>query len=293
MLRCLLLRSILIYNANGSHLYHPDRTVDLRHLNFIAAPLVLVTIGGFPLPAAAFHPFVTDDTGTQGLAGNQLELAVGRERTSVPGSDDDSRSLPIVYARGLGETLDVYAGTQYDWIRAGSASGGARGVDTASVGLKWRVHEDQTQGISLAVKPEMRLPVASGRADTGFGNRAPSGSLTFIVTQELAFGALHFNVGASAERYRDPAANPNTITTQVSLAPVWHPGPRWKVGLDLGAAFERAGRATVRTDFVGLGAVFSHGVNLDFTLGVFRSTYRAEPSTTTRTATAGISWRFQ
>ncbi len=248
---------------------------------------------GFSIDASAFQPFFTDDTGTQGGGGNQLELSFGRERTATPGGGEGARSLPIAYARGLSETIDIHAGTQYDWIRARIADGDARGLDTVSIGLKWRAFEYHARGISFALKPEVRLALASERPGTGFGAQAPSGSLALMVTQELPFGAVHFNIGVAAERYRDPAANPNTITTEASLAPVWNLNPRWKLGLDLGAAVARTAGVTVRTDFVGIGLVYSHDADLDVSVGFFHGADQAEPRTTTRTTSAGLTWRFQ
>lgn len=133
------------------------------------------------------------------------------------------RVLQVVYTRGLGHTLDLSVGARYDWTRAPSINGGA-----ASIGLKWRTYEDKARGISWAVKPEVRLPVATEHLGARVGDQASSGGVTIIVTPELSFGALHFNVGASAERYRDPAANPTTIIAQVSVAPVWNIGRSWR-----------------------------------------------------------------
>src|SRR5262245_42786547 len=66
-----------------------------------------------PCLAAAYQPLVTDDTGTQGDGGNQLELTYTRFTDKEPGAKAVLETLPLIYTRGVGDALEVYAGAAY------------------------------------------------------------------------------------------------------------------------------------------------------------------------------------
>jgi hypothetical protein len=258
-----------------------------------AAQVVLLTLAGFSAPAPAFQPLITDDTGTQGSGGKQLEFALYEERARVPGNIERLRTLPIVYTRGLSETLDVFAGYSYARIRSSTPGGDASGGGNPSIGAKWRFYENEQSKTSLAVKPEVLVPVSAGREAAGLGEGRTSGNLTLVFTQEVPFGAIHINAGVGRGRYRDSSNNPDTSTTRASIAPVWDVTDQWKLALDLGMESARAAGVRVRSNFVELGAIYSPGEDLDFALGILRSSDNDSPGATTHTATAGITWRFR
>ena len=78
----------------------------MKSVKRVAAQVVVLTLAGFSGPAPAVQPLVTDDTGTQSSGGNQLEFALNEVRASVNGGIERLRTLPIVYTRGLTETLE-------------------------------------------------------------------------------------------------------------------------------------------------------------------------------------------
>lgn len=84
-----------------------------RRLFTKVAPIV---VGGFSLQALAFQPLITDDTGTQGAGGNQLEFYFNEDRATAAGDTVRVQTLPLVYTHGLTETIDVYAGIVYSRI---------------------------------------------------------------------------------------------------------------------------------------------------------------------------------
>lgn len=258
-----------------------------------AAQVALLTFGGFSAPVSAFQPLITDDTGTQGSGGNQLEFSLNEDRAKAAGNIERLRSLPIVYTRGLTETLDVFAGFSYARIRSSTPGGDASGAGNPSFGAKWRFYENEQSKTSFAVKPEVLFPVSTDRESAGLGTGRTSGNLTLILTQEVPFGAIHVNAGVGRDRYRDTSSNPATTTTRASIAPVWDFTEHWKLALDLGTESSRAAGARVRSNFVELGAIYSPGKDLDFALGIQRSSDNDSPRTTTHTATAGITWRFR
>lgn len=259
----------------------------------LAAQVALVTLAGLSLPVSAFQPLITDDTGTQGSGGNQLEFSLNEDRAKLAGNIERLRTMPIVYTRGLTEALDVFAGLNYARIRTSISVGDASGGGNPSFGAKWRFYQNEQSNTSFALKPELRLPVSAGREGAGLGTGRTSGNLTFILTQDVPFGAVHINAGVGRERYRDPLSYPDTATTRASIAPVWDVSDQWKLAVDLGTQSARAAGVKVRSNFAELGAIYSPSIDLDFALGIVRTSDNDSPRTTTHTATAGLTWRFR
>ncbi len=255
--------------------------------------LALMALAGFSVPASAYQPLITDDTGTLGSGGNQLEFAFIAENAETAGNVERLRALPVVYSRGVTETLDVFAGLVYQRIRSDIPRSDVNGDSDPIFGIKWRFYEDERTKTSFAVKPGIILPVSAGSDHAALGNGKISGNLTFILTHEAPFGPIHFNAGVLRNRYRDALTNPDETTTRVSIAPVWDLTERWKLAFDLGTESVRAAGARVRTHFAELGAIYSPSKDLDLALGIARWSDNDSPSTTRDTATAGLTWRFR
>ena len=101
---------------------HPSFVKPPQHF---ANPAVFLVLAGLSLSASAFQPLITDDTGTQGADGNQLEFSFNEDRSRMDGNTDRSRAFPVVYTRGLADSFDVFAGFSYIRIRSGTAGGDA------------------------------------------------------------------------------------------------------------------------------------------------------------------------
>ncbi|MBI4290856.1 MAG: transporter [Betaproteobacteria bacterium] len=202
------------------------------------------------------------------------------------------RTLPIVYTRGLTETLDVFAGLSHARARS-STGGGASGAGNPSFGIKWRFYENEETKTSFALKPEVLFPVSAGFERAGLGKGRTSGGVALILTQEVPFGALHVNVGVGHDGYREASNNPDTTTARASFAPVWDLSAQWKLAFDVGTESAHAAGAKVRANFIELGAIYSPSKDLDFALGILRSSDSDNPRATKHTATTGITWRFQ
>jgi hypothetical protein len=285
---------IAIINIKGFRYWHSSyENKFMTYIKYHSAPKILLPFLGLALPALAFQPLITDDTGTQGQGGNQLEISFSQDRANKAGETVRTQSWPVVYTRGLSETLDVFAGFSYARIRSGATGSEAGGGGNPSFGAKWRFYENEESKTSFALKPEIMYPVSAGRESAGLGRGKTSANLSLIVTQELAFGAIHLNLGAGRNRYRDILNNPDSTTTRASIAPVWDVAEQWKLALDLGTESARAGGIRTRTNFSELGAIYSPGKDLDFALGIVRSSGNDDPRTTTHSASAGLTWRFQ
>lgn len=167
-----------------------------------------------PSGALAYHPLATDDTGTQGLAGNQLELGYYYAHSKVAGVADIGREIPLTFTRGLSDGLDVFAGIAR--VTSPTAGWGNPGV-----GLKWRFFENEASKFSLALKPEVRLPVSTTKEAAGLGNGKTSYGLTLIATRETGFGELHFNLAAERDNFDAAAITDQKSRYRLSLAPVW------------------------------------------------------------------------
>lgn len=70
----------------------------------ILSRLLLTAITGLSAQAFAFQPLITDDTGTQGAGGNQLEFSYGHDKTKTAGESERVHSVPVTYTRGLTDT---------------------------------------------------------------------------------------------------------------------------------------------------------------------------------------------
>jgi hypothetical protein len=239
--------------------------------------------------AWALQPLITDDTGTQGAAGHQLELAWSRDRLHAGPARDSARTWTPTYTYGATDTLDLFASLGH--TRLQGDSGSARGWGNAVLGAKWRLWAHETAGTSLALKPELVLPVSAQREAQGLGTARLSGQATAILSQELPFGALHANLMLGRERHRDPDAAQATLT-RASLAPVWNLGAQWKLVADLGVEQRRERGSNTRTRFAELGAIYSPHERLDWAVGMVRARADDPQRSTATTLTAGLTWRF-
>lgn len=244
-------------------------------------------------PAAlAFQPLVTDDTGTQGAGGNQIEAAYTRDHATTTGASATTRTVPLVYTRGLTDSLDVFVQANHVALRSDPPPSDDSGAGNASIGFKWRFFENEASKTGGAFKTEILLPVSSGSEAVGLGNGRTSYALTGILTQETGFGAIHANLVGSRDNFDDPTI-PGVRTVRFSVAPVWDVSETWKLALDLGAESARAGGVTTRSSFAQIGAIWSPNKDLDFALGFIRARDDATPRTTTDTVTLGVTWRFR
>ena len=83
----------------------------------LSSAALFAAFAAFSTSSSALQPLITDDTGTQGEGGNQLEVSYGRDRIRAGGETARVHSVPVVYTYGLTETVDVYAGIAYQRIR--------------------------------------------------------------------------------------------------------------------------------------------------------------------------------
>ena len=278
--------------------------------------------------AYALQPLNTDDTGTQGAGGNQLELSVDSMRVRESGTDarrgrDRNTETVVTYTRGLTETLDLSFGAPYLRNRPGlkddmgNHDKNTSGRGNASISAKWRFFDNEASGTSLAIAPEILIPVSKSRQEDGLGAGRVSGGLSLLLSQDAPFGAVHVNLGVGKERMRklsdiDGAGTSQSATsartTGISVAPVWEVSETFQLAADVGLEWEKSSKVkifaadgslvdetrsdTTRSRFAGLGAIWTPHKDVDLAFGYYRTKNNAKPKETEDSLRAGVTFRF-
>jgi len=239
--------------------------------------------------AWAAHPFLTDDTGTQGAGNWQLELQAeriqfGRTVDAGAGPVEQTRRITVftpVLTYGLLENLDIALGLNH--VRQRVTENGIETEDTSGMAdstleLKWRFYEED--GFSLALKPGLLLP--TGDENSGLGTGKPSWGINFIGTYEAKAWTFSGNVAYSHVRYKLPQ------DADENRADLWRisGGLAYSVRDDLRLVGEVGVRANAsRNDphlpgntgqFAMLGAIYSPTGKIDLDLGFRKSLNHAE-----------------
>ncbi|MBI5622292.1 MAG: transporter [Elusimicrobia bacterium] len=161
--------------------------------------LLMVLAGSAAAPRAwPAHPLVTDDTGTQGRRGLQLEL-VGEN--SVDWGDEDgvqvheeATAAAATVSFGVADSVDAVMSVPLLWLgrrEDGVRVSQAKGLSDLALEMKWRFYEKK--GLSLALKPGLTLP--TGSRTQGLGAGLPTYRAFAIASGEAGPLALHLNAG--------------------------------------------------------------------------------------------------
>lgn len=245
-------------------------------------PIPAVTLLLVAIPAAAFHPLVTDDTGTQGKGRSQVELAfeIGRDGCDEGEHRRDAGAATIAF--GAVDALDLQASVPYERAVLSAADGSTRaaGMGDASLELKWRFFE--RGGLSLAWKPGVTAP--TGDAEAGLGSGRVTARSGLLATLRRGRFAGHANAGY--------AYNPNHDGERLHLwrfsaAAEAQLRERWKLVADAGISRDVGTGAD--PVFVMAGLVFSPAPWLDLDAGLKRGVIGAEERVT---ALFGTTLRF-
>ena len=237
----------------------------------------------------AAHPFLTDDTGTQGARNWQLELQAERGTLNSTadvgaGPVEQQRRVNLftpVLTYGVLENLDVALSLNHVRQRvteSGMVTEDDSGMADSTLELKWRFYE--ADGLSLALKPGLLLP--TGDENGGLGTGKPSWGINFIATYEAKPWIFSGNVAYNHVRYKLPqdAADNRDDIWRISG------GLAYSVTDDL----RLVGEAGVRTNssrndtylpgsngqFAMLGAIYSPTDKIDLDVGFRKSLNNAE-----------------
>lgn len=236
-------------------------------------------------PAFAAIPLVTDDTGTQGAGGNQIEVAFTREKAE---NNDRVREIALVYTRGLNETLDLFI--EQGRQTASPAGGNSTSDYTNTIfGAKWRAWENERK-TSFGVKVSAALPVSEARENAGFGTGKTSYDATLILAQEMEWGTVNANLGAGREKFRNTAND--TDTTHFSVAPVFNLNEQIKFAIDLGIDRSSTDVNAGTTRYAEVGVIYAPSETIELGLGYLRTSDK-DSKDVTKTLTGGLTWRFK
>lgn len=186
-----------------------------------ACLLLTVMLGAAASPARAFHPLFTDDTGTQGRGGRQVEVTGEYGR----GEEHHAGAGAVVLSYGLSKTLDAAVGLPLQYARPHGPEAGrpVAGLSDASLELKWRAAEGANW--SLGLKPGLTL--TTGDEERGFGAGrstyrlaalagAGAGPAQFLAN--LAFSRNDNVLGERSELWHASAAAVYAVNGRLRLA---------------------------------------------------------------------------
>ena len=147
--------------------------------------------GGWTACASAGPPFLTGDPDT--VDAGHWEMSVGwRTERSEGVRVDAAPAVEVNY--GVADGLEL--SLEGAWLRASEGGGPkVRGTDNPIVGLKWRVLEQEKDGVSFAIKPEWEFRNSSS-ARKGLAEGHDTGLVDFRV--QKGFG--HTLLGAAVAR---------------------------------------------------------------------------------------------
>ena len=276
------------------------------HRQAAAKVLRLLLTSSFLLPPSAVgwaaHPFITDDTGTQGAGKWQLELLAERNRhdstaPTAAGPVQQERRFSIltpVLTAGVRDNVDLALGLSRLRQRVtenGVVTEDVRGASDTSVDLKWRFHD--AGGTSLALKPSLLLP--TGDEARGLGTGRTSYGLVAIATREAEPWTFSANLAYARLRYKRPqdAAGSHGDLWRLSGGASYAVREGMKLVGELGARTNEArddpflpGR---NGHYAMLGLIYSPAKQLDLDVGFRKSVNHAELD---RAFLAGATFRW-
>lgn len=204
-------------------------------------------------PLQAAHPLITEDTGTQGSGGWQLEVFGEDGKARGTGARLERQDAALSY--GIAETADVQLGLP--WNR----HAGGRGSGDVSLDLKWRF---LVRGpLSLGLKPGITLPTGDEGKGLGAG-RVGWGSL-LILSYDLESWAIHAHAGY--KRNRNSLGERESLE-HLSGAITAQAAPSVKVVVDFSSTTSADRSESGPDRYLVFGAIWSVHKDLDLDFGL-------------------------
>jgi hypothetical protein len=205
------------------------------------------------------HPLITEDTGTQGAGGWQLEVNGERTRDRSDGVFTRGFQAAGTLSYGIVDRADLQLTLPY--VRQKAEGERVSGKLDFAVDLKWRFYENGP--LSLGLKPGLTFP--GGRDEEGLGTgRSTWGSLA-ILSYDRERWAFHSHIGY---RHNRNNADQRTSLRHISASLWIKPSERLKLVSDYSVdtnpdrSSDRLVRQTV------LGFIYSVVPTFDLDLGV-------------------------
>jgi long-subunit fatty acid transport protein len=230
--------------------------------------------------ARAEHPFITDDTGTQGKGNWQLELQGDflRDKSTAGGVEQKSKgdTYTSVLSYGILDNLDVQVGVPFVSFRTsqnGVTVADESGVSDMTLELKWRFYEEG--GLSLGLKPGLTLP--TGDENKGLGTGKTSWGVTLLATYEAEPWTFLANVAYAHVRFKDAqtAADSRSDQWRVSGGASYELTGEWRLVGELGLRSNQSRNDPFLPDrmsqFGMLGVIYSPTKKVDLDIGYRKS----------------------
>jgi len=229
----------------------------------------------FASGAFGAHPLNTEDTGTQGKGGWQLELNGEWNRDKVDDETVKGAQAAAVLSHGVAETVDLQFGVP--WQDTGSDRGGGDLV----AALKWRFWE---QGpMSAGLRAGVTAP--TGDEDRALGNGKPTWAVLLIGQYEgerwifLAHGGYRRNHNTVGDR---------ESIGEISGAVLYKASAQLKLLVDGNRTTNPDPESGQKIRQMVVGAIYSPSKDLDLDVG-FR---RGNDAAIDRALMAGITLRW-
>jgi len=233
----------------------------------------------------AEHPFITDDTDTQGKGNWQLELQGDflRDKRTAGGVERKDRlnAYTVVLAYGILKNVDVQVGTTFLNRREttnGATTFDESGISDSTIEVKWRFYDKDD--FSLALKPEIVLP--TGNENKGLGTGKTSWGIALLAEYEAEPWTFLANVAYNHVRFKLPqdAADGRSDLWRVSAGASYEITGRWKLVGEAGLRSNESSNDAFLPDstsqFAMLGVVYSPTSKMDLDVGFRKNFNRAE-----------------
>jgi hypothetical protein len=235
------------------------------------------------------HPLITDDTGTQGKGRFQIEVngQYDSDRETVNGASLESTGSQIAttLSYGIIENADLVLSLPYQWGKVkedGVTLYDEKGISDTTVEVKWRFYEKD--GLSLALKPGVRIPTGNDEKGLGAGR---TGYHAFLIgSKEAAPWAFHVNAGYIGNENK---ADEEKNLWQASLAATYEIIKNLKVVGNIGIERNRDKTADKDPAFLIGGVIYSISESFDIDFGV---KYGLTAPETDWSIMAGTAFRF-
>jgi len=259
---------------------HDPRTIDCvttlrpdplicRSSMACVATIALLALSG---EARGAHPYITDDTNTQGTGHFELQLGAQYTRSTDSGLTTADFAFQPQLTSGLLDPLDLIIRPGYSvLVYSGASSGRAAGFGDTDIALKWRFWENAAW--SVAVVAGSGVP--SGNGDRGLGSTRSTPHVTLI--GGYASPEVQAWANASVARTGD-ASNERSTVAHVSANVQALIREGLQVGFDLGVDQNSAGLSPHWTSVLLFGAIWTLTPACDVDAGYQRALTNAVPT---------------
>ncbi|OPY79172.1 MAG: hypothetical protein A4E64_00507 [Syntrophorhabdus sp. PtaU1.Bin058] len=245
----------------------------------LAAVIVMIACL-LPAPAFAARPLITDDAGTLGKGGFQVESGIEvsdhRQDFDDVATKEYGTSWNTTVSYGLTDNIDIVLGLPYEKAKVEEDDVTVHdedGLTDVTLEVKWRFLEKD--GFALALKPGLSFP--TGNDKKGLGTGRMTYGMVFIATKELEPFAFHLNAGYKRNENR---VDERKDIWGADLAGEVEILKSLKLVANVGMVTNTDRESSTAPAFALGGLIYSITENIDIDLGYKRGLNRAEADNT-------------